>query len=157
MNFPTPMPSEPDRAMLGRSHQRYAPKVAKGAIVLADANAARSTAMDEVTERMTPQPSVRDVMLAAIPNLRAFAMSLSGNADRADDLVQETVMRAMALAVCAVVAALGLTSCSSSTSPTAAIDRYLTSNYRWRTSSRCDSALFDGMKATGLHRDKGIS
>jgi RNA polymerase sigma-70 factor (ECF subfamily) len=34
-------------------------------------------------------------MLAAIPNLRAFAMSLSGNADRADDLVQETVMRAM--------------------------------------------------------------
>jgi len=37
-----------------------------------------------------------------------------------------TVMRAMALAVCAVLAALGLTSCSSSTSPTAAIDRYLT-------------------------------
>ena len=35
-------------------------------------------------------------MLAAIPNLRAFAISLSGNADRADDLVQETVMRAMA-------------------------------------------------------------
>jgi RNA polymerase sigma-70 factor (ECF subfamily) len=95
MNFPTPMPSEPDRAMLGRSHQRYAAKVANGAIVLADANVARSTAMDEATERMTPQPSVRDAMLAAIPNLRAFAMSLSGNADRADDLVQETVMRAM--------------------------------------------------------------
>ena len=49
-----------------------------------------------MTERVTVQPSVRDVMLAAIPNLRAFAISLSGNADRADDLVQETVMRAMA-------------------------------------------------------------
>jgi RNA polymerase sigma-70 factor, ECF subfamily len=45
---------------------------------------------------MTPQPSVRDVMLAAIPGLRAFAISLSGNVDRADDLVQETVIRAMA-------------------------------------------------------------
>jgi RNA polymerase sigma-70 factor (ECF subfamily) len=69
---------------------------AKGPIILANANAARSTAVGKVTEPMTPQPSVQDVMLAAIPNLRAFAMSLSGSADRADDLVQETVMRAMA-------------------------------------------------------------
>jgi RNA polymerase sigma-70 factor (ECF subfamily) len=69
---------------------------AKGPIILANANARRSTAVDKVTERMPVQPSVRDVMLAAIPSLRAFAMSLSGNADRADDLVQETVMRAMA-------------------------------------------------------------
>jgi RNA polymerase sigma-70 factor (ECF subfamily) len=69
---------------------------AKGPIILANAHVARSTAADKVTERMTPEPSVQDVMLAAIPNLRAFAMSLSGNADRADDLVQETVMRAMA-------------------------------------------------------------
>jgi RNA polymerase sigma-70 factor, ECF subfamily len=43
-----------------------------------------------------PAPSVRDAMLAAIPNLRAFAMSLSGKGDRADDLVQETLLRAMA-------------------------------------------------------------
>jgi RNA polymerase sigma-70 factor, ECF subfamily len=42
------------------------------------------------------QPSVRDAMLAAVPSLRAFAISLSGNVDRADDLVQETLMRAMA-------------------------------------------------------------
>jgi RNA polymerase sigma-70 factor (ECF subfamily) len=63
---------------------------------LADANAARSTAVDEVTERLTLQPSVQDAMLAAIPSLRAFAISLSGSVDRADDLVQETVMRAMA-------------------------------------------------------------
>ena len=40
--------------------------------------------------------SVRDAMLAAVPSLRAFAISLSGNVDRADDLVQETLLRAMA-------------------------------------------------------------
>ena len=40
------------------------------------------------------EPSVRDMMLAAIPQLRAFAISLCGNADRADDLVQETLFRA---------------------------------------------------------------
>jgi RNA polymerase sigma-70 factor (ECF subfamily) len=69
---------------------------AKGPIILANANAAGPAAVDKVTERMTVQPSVRDVMLAAIPSLRAFAISLSGSVDRADDLVQETVMRAMA-------------------------------------------------------------
>ena len=42
------------------------------------------------------QPSVRDAILAAVPSLRAFAISLSGNVDRADDLVQETLLRAMA-------------------------------------------------------------
>ena len=46
-------------------------------------------------ERIKPQPSVRDVMLAAVPRLRAFAISLSGSVDRADDLVQETLLRAM--------------------------------------------------------------
>jgi RNA polymerase sigma-70 factor (ECF subfamily) len=35
-------------------------------------------------------------MLAAVPKLRAFAISISGNVDRADDLVQETLLRAMA-------------------------------------------------------------
>lgn len=40
--------------------------------------------------------SLRDEMLAAIPHLRAFAISLSGNGDRADDLVQETLLRALA-------------------------------------------------------------
>jgi len=96
VNSSASMPSESDRAVLGRSHQRFAPYVAKGAIVLANANASRPTAVDKVTERMPVQPSVRDVMLAAIPSLRAFAISLSGSVDRADDLVQETVMRAMA-------------------------------------------------------------
>jgi len=31
-----------------------------------------------------------------VPSLRAFAMSLCGNVDRADDLVQETLLRAIA-------------------------------------------------------------
>jgi RNA polymerase sigma-70 factor, ECF subfamily len=33
-------------------------------------------------------------LLSAIPRLRAFAISLSGNIDKADDLVQETLLRA---------------------------------------------------------------
>ena len=41
-------------------------------------------------------PTLRDQMLAAVPSLRAFAISLSGNVDRADDLVQETLLRAIA-------------------------------------------------------------
>jgi RNA polymerase sigma-70 factor (ECF subfamily) len=47
-------------------------------------------------EPMMLQPSERDVMLAAVPRLRAFAISLSGKVDRADDLVQETLLRAIA-------------------------------------------------------------
>ena len=43
-----------------------------------------------------PRRAVRDGILAAVPNLRAFAMSLSGSLDRADDLVQETLLRALA-------------------------------------------------------------
>jgi len=41
-------------------------------------------------------PSVRQAVLNAIPSLRAFAISLCGNVDRADDLVQETMLRALA-------------------------------------------------------------
>jgi RNA polymerase sigma-70 factor, ECF subfamily len=45
---------------------------------------------------MKLDPSVRDAILAAVPSLRAFAISLCGNVDRADDLVQETMLRALA-------------------------------------------------------------
>ena len=38
--------------------------------------------------------STRTTMLAAVPSLRAFAISLCGNVDRADDLVQEALLRA---------------------------------------------------------------
>jgi RNA polymerase sigma-70 factor (ECF subfamily) len=37
---------------------------------------------------------VKADLVAHIPKLRAFAISLCGNADRADDLVQETLVRA---------------------------------------------------------------
>jgi RNA polymerase sigma-70 factor, ECF subfamily len=40
--------------------------------------------------------SLRDQILAAIPSLRAFAISLTGNRDRADDLVQDAILRAWA-------------------------------------------------------------
>ena len=36
----------------------------------------------------------KDTLLALIPNLRAFAYSLCGNPERADDLVQETLLKA---------------------------------------------------------------
>src|SRR6187455_2080963 len=45
---------------------------------------------------MSVDPTVRDSILAAVPSLRAFAISLCGNVDRADDLVQETMLRALA-------------------------------------------------------------
>jgi RNA polymerase sigma-70 factor (ECF subfamily) len=45
---------------------------------------------------MKIDPSVRDAVLSAVPSLRAFAISLCGNVDRADDLVQETLLRALA-------------------------------------------------------------
>ncbi len=40
--------------------------------------------------------SVREELIRQIPNLRAFAVSLCGNAERADDLVQEALMKAWA-------------------------------------------------------------
>jgi RNA polymerase sigma-70 factor (ECF subfamily) len=40
------------------------------------------------------EDSLRDEILAAIPSLRAFAISLTGHSDRADDLVQDTIVRA---------------------------------------------------------------
>ena len=45
---------------------------------------------------MTIEPPLRDALLAAIPSLRAFGISLCGSTDHADDLVQDTMMRAIA-------------------------------------------------------------
>jgi RNA polymerase sigma-70 factor (ECF subfamily) len=43
---------------------------------------------------MVAEPRLRDELLAAIPSLRAFAISLTHDPHRADDLVQDTIMRA---------------------------------------------------------------
>ena len=43
---------------------------------------------------MSIDPTVRDEMLAAVPSLRAYALSLCRNVDHADDLVQETLFKA---------------------------------------------------------------
>jgi RNA polymerase sigma-70 factor (ECF subfamily) len=44
---------------------------------------------------MGTDTGVRGEILATVPTLRAFAVSLCGNVDRADDLVQETIVRAI--------------------------------------------------------------
>ena len=45
---------------------------------------------------MSAEPSICDAMLSTVPSLRAFAVSLCKDIDRADDLVQETLLRAWA-------------------------------------------------------------
>src|SRR4051812_17425072 len=47
------------------------------------------------TIKMTLDARLRDEMHAALPSLRAFAMSLCSNPDYADDLVQETLLRGL--------------------------------------------------------------
>jgi RNA polymerase sigma-70 factor (ECF subfamily) len=44
---------------------------------------------------VTITPEVREDLLRAIPSLRAFAISLCGDVDRADDLAQEAITRAI--------------------------------------------------------------
>jgi RNA polymerase sigma-70 factor, ECF subfamily len=45
---------------------------------------------------MTPDACFRDEIVAALPSLRAFAISLTQDSGRADDLVQDTILRAWA-------------------------------------------------------------
>jgi RNA polymerase sigma-70 factor (ECF subfamily) len=45
-------------------------------------------------EAGSDQKNLKAELLAAIPSLRAFAVSICGNSDRADDLVQETLVKA---------------------------------------------------------------
>src|SRR3712207_2580777 len=44
---------------------------------------------------VTITPELRQELLAAIPSLRAFAIALCADVDRADDLVQEALTRAI--------------------------------------------------------------
>jgi RNA polymerase sigma-70 factor (ECF subfamily) len=49
----------------------------------------------EPSPRLSPvEPALRDQMLGFLPNLRAFALSLTNNPTWADDLVQDTILRA---------------------------------------------------------------
>lgn len=43
---------------------------------------------------MAVSDALKDELLSIIPNMRAFALSLTRSSDRADDLVQETLMKA---------------------------------------------------------------
>jgi RNA polymerase sigma-70 factor (ECF subfamily) len=43
---------------------------------------------------MSVDPALREQLIAAVPKLRAFAISLCRDVDRADDLVQETLVKA---------------------------------------------------------------
>lgn len=65
---------------------------------LSEPEATKGSPIDRTTKnRNHPlQPSMRDAMLAAVPSLRGFAITLCGNVDRADDFVQETLLRAIA-------------------------------------------------------------
>jgi RNA polymerase sigma-70 factor, ECF subfamily len=40
-------------------------------------------------------PDLRDSILQSLPSVRAFAVSLTGNVDQADDLVQEAIVRGL--------------------------------------------------------------
>ena len=48
------------------------------------------------THATAEPPSFKRELLATLPSLRAFAVSLSGKHDKADDLVQDTMMKAWA-------------------------------------------------------------
>jgi RNA polymerase sigma-70 factor (ECF subfamily) len=51
-------------------------------------------ATEEARGKLAANSQITADLLSVIPNLRAFAVSLCGNLDRADDLVQETVVKA---------------------------------------------------------------
>jgi RNA polymerase sigma-70 factor (ECF subfamily) len=57
--------------------------------------AVNRTNAPDATRAQEP-PSFKRELLATLPSLRAFAVSLSGRHDKADDLVQDTVMKAWA-------------------------------------------------------------
>ena len=56
--------------------------------------AARGRRRAEPTPEDESQGAFRQQLVASIPKLRAFALSLASHADYADDLVQETLMKA---------------------------------------------------------------
>ena len=51
--------------------------------------------MNAVCETALTADEIRPHLVAALPHVRAFAISLTGDVDRPDDLVQEGIMRAL--------------------------------------------------------------
>ena len=54
-----------------------------------------TTPVRDVTSAREREADFRADLLAVTPSLRAFALSLVGDRDRADDLVQDTILRAL--------------------------------------------------------------
>jgi RNA polymerase sigma-70 factor (ECF subfamily) len=52
------------------------------------------TVPNNISRPSQASAQIKADLIAVIPNLRAFAVSLCGNPDRADDLVQETLVKA---------------------------------------------------------------
>src|SRR3954454_13381553 len=77
------------RARPGAAHRHPAPAWRRRRL-------SRGAGMSEPAHSGTVEPAMRDALLAAVPSLRAFAISLTNNVDRADDLVQDTLLRAIA-------------------------------------------------------------
>ncbi len=73
--------------MTGRSAVGPAPDMGAGEIV---------PALDPRDRPVLPDGEDKAQLAAIVPHLRAFARSLSGNRDLADDLVQETMLKAWA-------------------------------------------------------------
>ncbi len=67
---------------------------ARGARSRAEASPGLGLETKAAPRRVTPE--VRSAMLAALPSLRAFALSLANTRDVADDLVQDSIVRALA-------------------------------------------------------------
>lgn len=65
-------------------------------VAVTGAAADRSVSRCPESQSLQNERHKRELIIQAIPNLRAFAASLTGNRVSADDLVQETLVRAIA-------------------------------------------------------------
>ena len=63
-------------------------------MTVAHTKAPETQAVEAARGERTASSQITADLLSVIPNLRAFAVSLCGNLDRADDLVQETLVKA---------------------------------------------------------------
>ncbi len=79
--------NESNQDRVERRHRVYA---------LAGDRAEREEQARKSLKRKGRDSVVRDELVASIPNMRAFAVSLCGNRDHADDLVQEALVKAWA-------------------------------------------------------------